>query len=101
MARPKQLKAAPIAQTTNELIKQIEEACGPIIVGDKRFKYNSVLQLAIFAHGATEADDDTRRKMRLDAAKEVAKYTNIQIRAQEISGPGGGELKVRIINPGE
>jgi hypothetical protein len=101
MARPKRVTQTPVSTSTSDLVAQIEEACGPITAGGKDFKYNPVIQLAVFAAGATDADDAAMKKLRLEAAKEVAKYTNTQVRATELSGPKGGEIKIRIMKPDE
>lgn len=100
MARPKRLTQTPASTSTSDLVALIEKSCGPITTASgERVPYNPVLQLAIFASGGTDADDPAMKKLRIEAAKESAKYTNVQVRAQEISGPKGGEIKIRIMKP--
>lgn len=96
MARKKALKAAELDDSGKDLLAKIQKAVGG--KGD----YDPVVQLAIFAAGydpnAEFPDKPELVKLRIEAAKEVAKYLHPQKRSQEVLGKGGGPLEIKLVD---
>ena len=97
MARPKRIKAQPTSQTSLDLLEQIKAAVGEITLpnGTKQ-DWNPVVQLAQFAADKSDSDDAAIKKLRLEAAKEVAKYLHAPLKSIEVVGAGGGPLEIRL-----
>lgn len=97
MARPKKIKADGLSEDTLALIDQIKAATGEITLQDgSKQAWNPIVQLAIFAKAGSDADDGSMKKLRIEAAKEVAKYMHAPLKSIEIAGAGGGPIEISI-----
>ena len=99
MARPKRTKIAPPSESTADLLARIKAAVAMFAKGPDgkpQLDWNPLEQLAIFAAQHSDSDDPATKKLRIDAAKEVAKYLHPQLKGTEVAGPGGGPVEIII-----
>lgn len=100
MARKKALKLAELDDSSIELLKKIKKFVAEAGNSELQQDYDPVVQLAVFAakhDPAAEFPEDAQIiKLRLDAAKEVAKYIHPQKRSQEVVGKGGGPIQIQF-----
>ena len=100
MARPKALKAQDVDDSSLDLLERIKAAVGEILPDQQ--DYDPVVQLAVFAAQynpkAEFPEEPAIVKMRIEAAKEVAKYLHPQKRSQEVLGKGGGPIQIKLID---
>lgn len=101
MARKKALKAVDLDESSEELLAKIKKAVRESkVLTPLKADYDPLVQLAVFASqydpDAEFPEDPSIIKLRLDAAKEVAKYIHAQKRSQEVVGKGGGPIEIKF-----
>ena len=94
MARPKRRKEAPLSESAKDLLTRIKAAVGKLPAGNK--DWDPVEQLAVFAAAHSDSDDKDTKKLRIDAAKEVAKYIHPQLKGTEVSGNPDKPIEIKI-----
>ena len=101
MHRPKALQAAPVDTDSVDLLAKIRKAVAAsgylLADGTPLEDYDPLVQLATFAAQVSDSDDPQTKRLRIECAKEVAKYLHPQKRSQEVIGAGGGPIQVEII----